>query len=447
MPELTPVAVNCSNCGQQFTANIRTMINVADDPQAKALLLSGRLNVEPCPNCGTPNQVAASILYHDPDKELLIAHVPMELNLQKDQQERIIGNMMNALPKDNFKGYMFSPRRALTIQNLVEQVLEADGVTREMMNQQKERVQLAQRMLETPPADLPAFVEQHDAEIDEEFIQTMSMLAQRMLEDGQVEVAQRVIAVQNRIVELSSIGQELLQQQEAQAEIIQEVANAIEALGEGADREAFFGLAKRYADDDQRLQALIGMARPAFDYQFLQEMTAKIGAAPAAERDLLEGLRDRIRELTEAIDQQSQAAMQGAASFLQAVVNHPNPEELLRANAHAIDDTFMAVLSANIRHAEQQKDVASSGKLRNIYETVVRILQENMQPELRFINELLSTDNDDEARKMIQAQAKQFGDPLLEVMDAVEEVLTEQGNDDLKKRLDNLRKEVANTLA
>ena len=38
--------------------------------------------------------------------------------------------------------------------------------------------------------------------------------------------------------------------------------------------------------------------------------------------------------------------MQNAANFLQAVINQPNPEEMLRANLPMIDDTFMAVLTA-----------------------------------------------------------------------------------------------------
>jgi hypothetical protein len=446
MPQLTPVNVTCSTCGQPVSGNIRTMIDVSEDPQAKAMLLSGRLNMLQCPNCNTMNTVAASLLYHDPEKELLIAHVPMELNLNKDQQEKIIGNMMNALPKTNFKGYMFSPRRALTMQNLTEQVLEADGITREMMDEQKNRVELIQQLVEAPEDALPGLVSENDEQIDDTFFQTMTMMAQRTAQDGRSDIAQQIIIVQNRIAELSTFGKTLLEEQEEQTKIVEEVAEAVRALGADADREAFFTLAHSYAEDEQRLQALVGLARPAFDYVFLQDLTVKIGQAPADERDRLTTLRDHIVEFTAAIDQQTEAAMQNAASFLQAVVNHPQPEALLRANIHMIDDTLMAVLQANLERAEQQQDVNTSAKLKTIYDTIVGLLQSQMQPELVFVNELLSAESESDASQLIQTRAKEFGEPLLEVMDAVSQVLAGQGNAEMQTRLKDLRDEVAAVL-
>ncbi|MEQ8673446.1 MAG: CpXC domain-containing protein [Aggregatilineales bacterium] len=447
MPALTPISVTCSACGQPFTAQIRTMIDAVEDPQGKVLLLGGRLNTAPCPNCGTQNAIAASLLYHDPEKELLVAHIPMELGVNKDQQEKIIGNMMNALPKENFKAYMFSPKRALTMQNLIEQILEAEGVTKEMMEQQKQRVQLVQDFVSAPDTQIEAMVKTHDAEIDEQFFQMMVMFIQRMMEDGRMDVAQRIAHIQNQIAELSTTGKKLLAEQEEQERAIEEVTHELEALAEDAGREEFMELTLRYADDDQKLQALVGMVRPVFDYDFLQDLSVKIGQAPADERDFLTGLRDRIVQLTALIDQQQQAAMQNAAGFLQALLNHPNPEQMLQENPQMIDDTLMAVISANIQHAEQTKDIAASSKLKSIYDLIVRMLQTTMQPELIFVNELLSTATDDEARKLIAERAPEFGNDLLDVMDAVERVLEGQGEQAMQDRLSILRKEVVHVLA
>ena len=55
---------------------------------------------------------------------------------------------MNQLPKDNFKAYMFNPKRSLTMQGLIDQVLEADGITQEMLEEQRQRVQLVQQFIE-----------------------------------------------------------------------------------------------------------------------------------------------------------------------------------------------------------------------------------------------------------------------------------------------------------
>ena len=89
--------LQCPSCGRPFNVVVETVIDGGKDPQAKARLLSGQLNNLRCPNCGNMVTVAAPVLYHDASKELLIAFMPMELNLTKDQQEKTIGDLMREL--------------------------------------------------------------------------------------------------------------------------------------------------------------------------------------------------------------------------------------------------------------------------------------------------------------------------------------------------------------
>jgi hypothetical protein len=441
--------IRCSACGQPFPATVYAYVDAGEEPQLKQQLLTGRLHAIQCPHCGTMNNIAAPMLYHDPTKELLIAHVPMELNLNKDQQERAIGDLMKHLPKDNFKGYMFSPRRALTMQGLVEQVLEADGVTPEMMEAQRERVRLIQTFLQATEASeeqLDQLIAEHDASIDGDFFRTMSVMGQRMLQENQPQIAQAVMALQQYILEKSTYGQEMLQQQEQQQEAIEAVAHAIQELGENATRAEFYTLAVEYRDDDEKLQALVGLARPAFDYEFFQQMTNNIEQAPAAERDDLNDLRERLVELTSAIDQQAQVAMQQASGFLQALVNHDDPGALIRANMPMINDTFMMVLTTNIKRAEEADDNATLTRLRMIYNTVVTILQDSMDPELRFINDLLSAATDDDARSLLADRANDLDDSFLEVLAAVEQAMEQQGNAQLVERTRALQAEAQRIL-
>lgn len=441
--------IQCSNCGQPFNTTIYSYIDVTQAPQAKALLLSNHLNRAQCPNCGAENVVATPLLYHDPGKELLISYIPMELNLTKDDAEKVIGDLLNRLPKDDFKGYMFNPKRALTMQGLIDQVLEADGITPEMMQEQRERVQLVQEFLDNGDDinKLKSLITEHESAINDQFFQTLTLMAQRALEEGQRNLAQAIIQTQNVIAEHSEYGQELLRRQARQEEVLEAVAQDLEKLGEGAQRDDFLKLALQYAQDDDKLQALVGMARPIFDYEFFQEMSLKIGQAPAAERDTMGQVRDRLLELTTLIDQQQQSAMQNAAGFLQALINHPQPEALLRANMQMLDDTFMGVLSMNIQNAEQQRNVQASAKLKEIYQMVISLLQENMQPELRFLNELLSADDDSAAQKLIEEQISEFGGELIEMVDAVEQVLVSQGDQEHLKRLQALRPMIEQSLS
>ncbi len=445
----TQSTIRCTSCGQPYQTTVRTVVDVAKDPQGKALLLNGQLNTSQCPNCGNVNALAVPLLYHDTDKELLIALIPMELNMNKDQQERTVGDLMKALPKENFKGYMFNPRRALTMQGLLEQVLAADGVTPEMMEAQRQRVLLIQQLVEASDAELPALITQNDAKLDLAFFQAMGVMAQRMAQGGRRDMAEAIIATQQVMLEYSTFGKQLMAQQQQQDQIMEAMVQEVQALGDQAQRSDFLTLARTYAGDDQRLQALVGLARPVFDYQFFQEMTAAIGQAPAAERPALEALRDRLTELTRLVDEQAQLQVQSSVGLLQAMLSTP-PEELdimLRENLPLINDTFMAVLSANIQEADRRRDPGASARLKRIYDKVVAVLQETMQPELVFVNQLLSVDDANEARQMLEDQAKEFGEPLLEIMDAVEQVLSAQGDTETARRLSDLRKDAVSVLS
>jgi hypothetical protein len=426
------------------------LIDGERSPEAKSRLLSGRVNTVQCPNCGAPVTVASPLLYHDASKELLISYVPMELNLANDQQERIIGDLMrqltSQLPPAEMKGYLFQPKRALTMQGLIDQILNADGVTPEMIEAQRARLQLIETMLQTPPEQIEAFIHEHDDRFDAQLFQTLTMMAQRIVEQGQMEIAEQLIALQHYLVQHSTFGRELAEKSRLQEQVVAEVAEAIKTLGQGAQRADFLQLALEYLDDDHRLQALVGLVRPAFDYQFFQELTARASGASEEERDSLDLLRDRLLELTALVDQQTQLAVQEAAGLLQAMMTSDDPDALIRDNAGAIDDTFMAVLSANLQEAERRADINASAKLKDIYNRVADVLRDQMNPELRFINELLAAPTDDEARSMLAEGVNEFGDALVEMMDAVEEVLAARGESAVLDRLALLREEAAHLL-
>ncbi len=441
MPRQT--TIQCPNCGRPFTAAVESVIDPSLDPEAKVRLLSGQANTLRCPNCGTPVTVAAPILYHDASKELLIAFVPMELNLTKDQQEKAIGDLMRELklPQQAMKAYVFQPRRALTMQGLVEQVLQADGVTPEMMEQQRARVRLIEMLMQTPDEQLESVVQQHDAEIDAQFFQTLTLMAQRILGEGRPDLAEPLLQLQQIVAATSTFGQQLIEHSQLQESIMAEVAEELQAFGEGATRADFLNLALRYADSEDYLEALVQLARPAFDYQFFQELSVRIGQAPADDRDHLEGVRDRLLELTAIVDQQTQVALREAAGLLQEIVTAPDLDQAVRENIALMDDTFMAVLSANVQEAERRGDLNASAKLKLVYDRVVAALRDNMQPELRFINDLLSTATDEEANGLLLEKAGDFGAPLLEMMDAVEQVLASRGDSDMLQKLVFLRQQ------
>lgn len=438
------ITVQCSNCGQPNSVAIRQIIDAQNDPQAKAQLLSGNLNSFECTSCGQVNTVATGVLYHDAAKELLIAFVPMNLALQQGvNEEKLVGDLMNkltaTLPKEQFKAYMFSPKRALTMQGLIEQVLEADGVTPEMIEAQKERVNLLQQFIEAPDeAALIALIKANDDTIDEDFFRTMSLMLQRLMQEGQQTIAGRMMMVQEQLLEHTTFGQEVKAQQSLQEAAVRTVAQDLEHFGEESTRADFIDLALKYGDDEDKLQALVGMVRQAFDYELFQQFTTRISQAPADEREAMETVRDTIRELTEVVDQEMRMTIQRVAQFLQAVINSPDPAAMMRENLELIDDNFMTVLTANMQEAQRRQDVQSVARLQDIYNQAVALLQSQMTPELRFLNELMGMDDEAAIQAAITENADQYDD-LLELVDAVEQILASQGQTEALKKLASVR--------
>ena len=139
---MVKTSVLCPNCRQPVVIDLTRLFDLNSDPQAKEKLLSGSANYFQCPSCQFQGIYPTPIVYHDPDKELLLTYFPPELHTPVTEQEKSIGPMikkvMDDLPPEKRKAYLFKPQTMLTQQRLFETILEADGITPEMMKAQQE---------------------------------------------------------------------------------------------------------------------------------------------------------------------------------------------------------------------------------------------------------------------------------------------------------------------
>jgi hypothetical protein len=69
------VRVRCPACGVEQDGELVQSINTRTDPAVKRRLLAGELNALACA-CGVRTQLAANILFHDPDAEYYCQVVP-----------------------------------------------------------------------------------------------------------------------------------------------------------------------------------------------------------------------------------------------------------------------------------------------------------------------------------------------------------------------------------
>ncbi|MCI0710786.1 MAG: CpXC domain-containing protein, partial [Chloroflexi bacterium] len=250
--------ITCPNCHTQFSAQIDQILDVQQDPAAKIELLTGQATTVQCPNCGFVLTVATPLAYHDASKELLLIHIPMELNLSNQEQERIVGQMTRAitdsLSMEQRKGYLLNPRRTFTLQGMIEAVHEADGVTKQMLEARRQKVAFLQELLEADDEQRDAMIEEFDADIDEEFFQMMSVMIETALVNGQQQEAGYIATVRDELLGKTTYGQEVLASMQAQEATVQEVATVLQAMGQNATRESILDLAVEFSESDDHLR-------------------------------------------------------------------------------------------------------------------------------------------------------------------------------------------------
>ena len=410
--------INCPQCRQPITADIEQIFDVGIDPAAKNRLLSGQANVARCPHCGFNGALSTPLVYHDPAKELLLTFVPPELTLPRDEQERVIGGMINkvvdALPAEQRKGYLFSPQTALTFQGLIERILEEDGVSKEMIEDQQRRVNLIQRLAAiTDDEALAIVVKEEDPHIDQEFFGMLSQLIQMAAAQGDQEGAQQLSALQQRLLPITTVGKEL---QERSAEV-EKVMGKLREAGKELTREKLLDLVLT-AENDIQVEAYVGLARPGMDYQFFQQLSEKIDAAEGEEKERLSKLREKLLEITQKIDQQFQERVNMARQNVEILLKvEDNLPQVVLQNIQAIDDYFLQALILETEEAKEKGDQERLKKLQNLMEVVQEVAQAaSLGPEGVLLEALLEVETPEERREIMEENADKITPEFIEAV-------------------------------
>jgi hypothetical protein len=417
--------------------SLEQLFDVTQDPDAKRRFLGGQFNLINCPNCRFQGQAASLIVYHDNDKELLLSFTPMGLGLPQAEQERALGRLVNEvinkLPQDKRKGYLLNPKPALTLQGLMDRVLEADGITKEMMDAQRAKAQLAQRLLNTPDDQLPALVKEHDAEIDEAFFQLLAASAQAAAAGGNEAAARRMVDVQNKVIALSSFGGQLRDRQ-AQVEA---ALRELQALGDKLTPDKLMDLILKAQSDDQ-VTAYVSLARPLVDYSFFESLTRRVDRAQGDDKTRLAGLRDLILRTTQQVDEAAKARLQETTALLKKLMEAPDADQALRENAHLIDDAFVSILNENLAAAQKAGRMDVAARLNRVAEGLNRLMEEAAPPEIKLINELLDLPTDAEAEAALKRQAGGLTQDLVNTLQYLADNMRQNGRPELADRLDHL---------
>ncbi len=403
-PQKTQIA--CPRCRQPVAAQIEQLFDVTSDPGAKQRLLGSVSNFAVCRSCGYNGPLATPIVYHDNDKELLLTYFPGELGMPVNEQEKLIGPLItqvtNRLPPEKRKAYLLRPQSFLTYQSLIERVLGADGITPEMIQAQKKRVSLVERLLGAASAAARSEIIKQDAALfDAEFFAIFSRLVEGALSSGQEQAAQQVSEIQKQLLAETEYGRRIT----AQNDEIQEAIKTLQAAGKGLDREKLLAILIEAPNDD-RLNALVSFTRPGLDYLFFQSLTERLEKGSGEERKKLESLREKLLEITRKIDQRAEEEYKRAGALLENLLSAENIQQATTEHIGEINDIFVEVLNRALQDANKKNDSVLMPKLQQ----VVAVLQQASAPppELALLEEMLAAPDDAALNKMIEAHAAEI---------------------------------------
>lgn len=428
--------INCPNCHQPIMADIDQLFDVGQDPAAKQKILSGAFNLASCPNCGFRGMIATPIVYHDPEKSLLLTYFPPELSLPVNEQERIIGPLItritNSLPQEKRKAYLLQPQAMLTLQTLVERILAADGITKEMIQAQQNRMNLLQQLINASDEAMTELATKEDAQLDSDFFNLLNRLIEASAVNGDQESAKRLADLQKKLLEKTTFGKQV----QEQSRDVEAAIQMLQSAGKSLTREKLLDMVIK-APNETQLSVLASLGRPGMDYEFFRLLSERIDRARGDGRERLIKIRDNLLEMTQAIDKQMEERLRQARKNLTAIMQSGNVKETMAQNLGVVDEFFVQVFNEEMEAARKAGDLEKISRLKQLEEVVDKATAP--PPEVALIQELLeAAASDDELNKKLDAHKGEITPQFMDILSGLL-ARTESGEDaELKARMNKV---------
>lgn len=408
----------CPRCKQPILADVQLLFDLNTDPTAKQKLLARSTNTARCQACGYEGLISTPIVYHDPDKELLLTYFPVELGLPLNEQEKQIGplinQVVNGLPVEKRKGYLFQPNSMFTYQTLIDRVLEADGITKEMIEAQQKRVGLIQRLLSTTNAEARATVISQEAGlVDGETFTLLSTLIQSAAAQGDETNAKLLTQVQSELLQQTEFGKQLLADSQETQLALKELDKANK---EGLTREKILDVLSS-VKSDASLTTLVSLTRSGLDYQFFQILSERIEQQKDEARVALIKLRDKLLDLTRKIDSEVKKRLESAAILLESILKEPDAQTAIEKHAEDIDEFFTQAVQLEFEKAHSENNLERMEKIQKVVSVLDKMTAP--PPEVELIQKLLEAGNDDERKNLFGENEALINDQFLQTINAI----------------------------
>ncbi len=415
---MAKIQTSCPRCRQPILAEVQQLFDTNSDPTAKQKLMSRTTNVARCQACGYEGLMSTPIVYHDPEKELLLTFFPHELGLPVNEQERQIGplinQVVNSLPAEKRKGYLFQPQTMFTYQTLIDRVLEADGITKEMIEAQQKKVGLIQRLMATQkPEDRVEIIHQENSLVDGNLFAILSTLIESASMQGDEKAAQLLAEINQQLLQETEVGRTLLEQS-------QETQTALKTLQEasknGLTREVLLDTLSGLKSDSA-ITTVVSLARGGLDYQFFQLLSEKIEATAETDKQKLVELRDKLLNVTREIDNELKKRLEEGAKLLYDILAENDLEAAVKKSLPVMDEFFTQALQSEFEAAHQNGDLARIEKIQKVISIVEK--ESAPPPEIALIQQLLDAKEEAARLKVIEENDVLVNDQLLQSVNAI----------------------------
>lgn len=399
----------CPRCGGQMIADVQQIFDVGVDPLDKERLLRGAANIAVCPSCGYQSQIALPIVYHDPEKELLLTYFPPELNMPLPEQQKVLGPMItkvvNSLPPEKKKGYLFQPRTMLTYDTLFETILEADGITKEMLNEQKYKGELIRRLLQTAPDSLKEVIRQEESHIDQSFFLMLNNTMDAAVQMRDKDSYEKLRALQDVLFKETAYGREL----KVKADFTQKAITDLQELGDKLNRDTLLELVLN-SPDEVYLQTLTGLARNGMDYDFFTKLSSRINSAEGEEKEKFTQIRTQLLDLTQRIDKALAEEKEARRKLLEEILKQDDMESVVYQAVRAIDQQFTDVVNEELAAARKAGDFMRSGKLQQLLDMINKLY--TAPEEIHRLETMLGAENEEALEALIEEEPEMASEEM-----------------------------------
>jgi hypothetical protein len=417
--------INCPKCKQPVQAEIRQLFDMNEDPTAKQMLLSGAVNLIQCPLCGFNGNLATPIVYHDPEKELLLTFIPPEIGLPQNEQEKIIGSninqIINKLPQEKRKAYLLQPQASLTFQGMIERILEKDGITREMIQAQQQRLNIIQQLLSASKDARSEIVKQEQKLFDAQLFGILDRLVQTAAAGNDQQAVEQLTDIQKFLMETTEFGKQVSKQ----VEEVQAAVESLKAVEKDLTREKLLDIVIK-APNETRLRALVSLTRPGMDYQFFQLLSEHIDRARGDGRNRLVSLREQLLNITSELDKQVENRIYLARELLNKILSEENISEAAIKNLPGIDEYFLQELNLAMSEAKKLQDKTKEEKLELVINTIHQA--STASQAIAFIEALVEAPDEGSRIKIIEENKDLINQEFMNTLSSI--VYQVQSGDD-----------------